>query len=612
MARYNGASVNQLSIFSNLAPVEDTSGWVPEDPPQLDGIDNLVLDCETNGLKWWAGDKVIGIALRLPNGRKYYLPTGHTSGNLPTEKVVRWAKAELRNKRITNLNTPFDAQMLLSSWGVDLEEQGCTLADVGHWAALLDDHRGSYSSAGPRHAKPFSLEAIAQDYLGRGKVQGLDVTKLAEYPAGMVAPYAMEDCELAGLLEQKMWPLLTAENLHEVRELEEQTIFPVMEMERNAAPIDVELLHRWVKESELELQRIVLEIRRLTGVLIVPTRLGDLERLFVVLDIEVPIAWDPRTKQLKRTFEDASLKHIEHPVVQLVRKARKLTKIRNTYLCTYADAIGSDGLLRYHLHQLRSDDGGTISGRFSASDKNIQQVMSAAKQVENFGDNYIVRQLFKPGTGEFLSADAAQIEFRIFVHFSQSARLIQAYKDNPHISFHNVAWDMIKPYADLPYKNVKNTNFSKLYGGGIKRIASMTGMSEEDATEFVEIYDNTFPEVKDLLAKASRAAEQRGYVKTITGRRSRFPKRERLHKALNGVIQGSAADIMKKKLIELHRERKRTGFIMRMTVHDEVCGDSPDKCCAEQVAEILNRQTTPLRVPILWEVATGANWREAA
>lgn len=152
--------------------------------------------------------------------------------------------------------------------------------------------------------------------------------------------------------------------------------------------------------------------------------------------------------------------------------------------------------------------------------------------------------------------------------------------------------------------------------------------------EIKDIYNRELPEVEPLLRKASHLAQShcdefccktqisralhaeglphRGYVKTVLGRRARFPNGFGLHKALNRVIQGTAADIMKRKLVELHKARKHTGFLMRMTVHDEVCGDSPDTESDRRIMEILNHQSfSDLRVPILWSSDAGASWADA-
>jgi DNA polymerase-1 len=129
------------------------------------------------------------------------------------------------------------------------------------------------------------------------------------------------------------------------------------------------------------------------------------------------------------------------------------------------------------------------------------------------------------------------------------------------------------------------------------------------AMEIEKIYNRVLPEVGPLLEQASELARKRGYVRTLLGRRTRFPEKSRLHKALNGVIQGTAADIMKRKLIELHKGRKDTGLSLRYTVHDEVDGDIPDLEHAKRVAGVLNSQSFPeIVVPILWEVGIGQNW----
>jgi DNA polymerase-1 len=138
----------------------------------------------------------------------------------------------------------------------------------------------------------------------------------------------------------------------------------------------------------------------------------------------------------------------------------------------------------------------------------------------------------------------------------------------------------------------------------------MLGMTDEEAGPFVEAYDAAFPEAGMLLRKASDSARRRGWVRTMMGRRSRFPDRQFLHSALNRVIQGSAADIMKRKLVELYADRKRLGLVLRATVHDEVVGDVADPTAGKMVDEVLNRQTTPTTVPILWGGKTASNWRE--
>jgi DNA polymerase-1 len=588
-------------------PVLDS--WQPPEPPSLADVREIELDCETTGLRWWAGDLPIGIAVRLPDGKSYYLPWGHASGNLDEAAVKRWCLRELRGKRITNLNTRFDVHML-RAWGVDLAELGCTVSDVGHYAALLDDHR-----------KSFSLENISHDYLKSGKFtevngQRIDATRMASYPAAVVAPYAERDVWLVGELKRVMWPLLEGEDLQQMRQLEDDLIFPVVEMECNGAPLDVEKLAQWTRQSEKDYTEALFSIYRQTGLRVNPDSSDDLQKLFHHLGLEITAF----TEKGRPSFTDAVLKNIAHPVIQLVRRAGKLADLRSKYLCKYSNSVGPDGILRYALHQLRADEGGTVSGRFSSSGlvngvgANIQQVMAVEKQVDSYGEDYIVRELFVPRAGLFLSSDAAQIEYRLFAHHAASPTVLKAYEDDPRVSFHKTVWNLVLPYKpDLKYKPLKNLNFAKLYGAGPRKLALMLGMTEGEARSVLRVYAQLFPEVDALLARASRLAEERGYVRTFIGRRMRFPDKQRIHKALNGIIQGTAADVMKLKLIELYRTRRETGLTLRLTVHDEVCGDVPDAEAAQRVDEILNQQTgflQELRVPILWETNVGKNWKE--
>lgn len=622
--------MSQGHLFQvGFRPAVRNPDWRPADPPSLDGVDEVFLDVEANGLRWWDQHRPVGTAVgwSLPNGsiHAHYLPHGHRGGgNLDEGAVKRWAQRELRGKRIVNLGTRYDVHMY-HSWGVDLEEQGCTFADVGHYAALLDDHR-----------ERFSLEALGQDLLSEGKVQGLDKKHIAEYHAGDVQEYACQDVRLAGRLKARMWPLLGEQGLHPVRELEERVIPVVCEMERNGAPLNRERLAQMSRQIEEEVQRILWSIFIQTGVRINPRSSRDLSRLFKKLELVSP----ELTATGRESFSDLSLKQVSHPVIRELRLVRALQSLDSKYLRPYEMNTRGDRVLRYALHQLKTDyggegqEGGTVTGRFSSSSFgttddpeeadgiNIQQVMTPEKARAKFGfdpddashDDEIVsvRELFEAPPGRtWLAADAEQIEYRFFAHYSNSPNILAAYKEDPHTNFHRLVQGILqKKRPDIPYRRTKDINFAKVFGAALPKIAAMMELPIEEAESVVQDYDRTFPEVPALIRRAMRAAEERGYVRSILGRRSRFPNRERLHKALNSVIQPSAADWNKMKLVELHAERKRTDFKMRFTVHDEVNGDVPDQESARMVGEILNRQTIELRVPILWKVGTGRNWKE--
>lgn len=611
--------------------------WRPEAPPELTGITDIVLNFETTGLKWFESDRPIAASICLPGGRTQYIPWGHQGGgNLDEATCKRWAERELRGKHITNINTRFDIHQG-RVWGVDLEAQGNTVSDVGHYAALLDDHRFKTN-----------LDALITEFLGGVKVARLDESRMVEYHAGEAAPRSEYNVLAVRQLRDLMWPMMTEQGLHKVRALEDQVIYPVCEMEKNGVRLDMERLNRWVIESEQEYLRALWKIHRETGLKVVPTSDKDLEKLFNQL--KLPII---RTEKGNPSFTAPILKALQHPIIDIVRRARKVSSMRSKYLVAYQNRVDSKGVLRYGLHQLRAVKGegdsegdvGTISGRFSSTEivrgcgVNIQQVAKVTKQRTSFGfdedddshddEIYIIRRLMLPDEGsQWLAADAMQIEYRLFAHEGASPKVIEAYRQNPQMSFHKFMHGVIREFQpSFTYGQQKDLNFAKIYAAGLIKMAIMLKfITAEDgerlrkekasrnhpmlakALEIDRIYNRECPEVAPLLEKASSLAKHRGYIKTLTGRRMRFPEGYRLHKALNGRIQGSAADINKQKLVELHNARKTTGFKMRFTVHDEVDGDTPGPECTRMVDEILNRQSFPLRVPILWETSVGPNW----
>jgi DNA polymerase-1 len=617
------------------------------------GIRSVYMDFETEGLKWWKGHRSIGFSLWLPDGRSGYYPYKHkTGGNLPIDQVLEWRRKELRNVHITNLNTRFDVHISRED-GVDLEEQGCTFSDVAHYAAELDDHR-----------KQFSLEALCDDYLdGEHKVKTvdgvtLDPTRMADYHPSMVAVRAVADVRQVHLLKEHFWPLLDSEDLQRIRELEDGIIPIVCECEKNGARIDLEKLHAWRKAVKKEIEQCARDIFDMTGLRVSPKVNKEMQKLFACC--HVPLV---RTENDKASFKDEVLqKHLDKPPIAKARRMSKLLDLDTKYLKPYTERVDeTTGILRFSLHQLRSQKDehdstavGTISGRFSSTafedpqthEKdgcNIQQVTKPAKQRKKYGDGYIIRELMLPDDGTyFLSADARQIEYRLFAHYANNPEITAAYAADPLLSFHERMHAKIQPYQpEFTYNDQKNLNFAYIYGAGLIKQAWMLGFITEEEfdqlssskdynnpklakmKEIRRIYERELPEVKPLIKRAVQAAEGYadggtrvdrngfGFVKTIMGRRSRFPGKRRTHKALNAIIQGSAADIMKQKMIELHKSRKSTGFKMCWTVHDEVDGYVHDRRAANMVHQLLDRQSFKLKIPILWEVSIGKNWAEA-
>lgn len=648
--------MTQADLFDVQLDAVAPAGWVPSAPPELQGERVIRLDFETSGLKWWEQDRPVGAAYWLPqSGRHGYLPFGHAGGgNLDESAVKRWAQRELRGVHIDNANIKFDLHMS-RAWGVDLVEQDCTFGDVSHRAALLDDHRFQ-----------FGLDQLSHEFLGleEGKYDlGLrNKGDLWRLPAWQVEPYAIQDVELVDRLCKVMDPQLSDQGLDDVHSLEQQIIPVVVEMESNGVYLDVEQLESWCRAAQQEYEQLLFQVYRDTGIKISsPDSSKDLERLFKARGIP----FTHLTKAGRPSFTtDVMQRAAEHDTaVAAVLYAGQLRDLLSKYLDKYRKTVRADGWLRFNLHQLRvgrdeTDKYGTVSGRFSSAGDdnggcNIQQVVSADKQKSRgWCPKYIVRNLFKPKHGVWLAVDASQIEYRIFAHFANARGIIDTYNQEfPDLTeeelhdrklgkwtdYHDKVQGVLQTVKpDIQRKHTKITNFCKLFGAGLIKFAWTLGTisdarfeelsqqyagrrshevrQEPDMQEAIGVYDTydqMFPEAKAVLDQAKRIADTRGFVKTILGRRARFPKKIRIHSALNRIVQGTAADINKRVMIEVYRLRKSLGLTMRATVHDEVDSDLAEPGRLPEIEKIFNTQYIPLRVPILWEAGIGPSWGEA-
>lgn len=696
------ASIGERRTYQ--AMLDSVNDWQPPDLPDLSQFDEIIIDLETTGLRWWDTDRMVGAGLWTPDGRTRYLPIRHKLGpNIPESTFFEWCRRELRGKRITNIRTKFDLHTFRAD-GINLEDQGCTFGDVAHYAGLLDDHR-----------KRFNQQDLALEFLAANGIitpeeckvktangYDLDPTKFAEYPAGLVAPRAESDVRIVHLLKEAMWPLLTEQNLHTVRDIEDRTIPVVVEMEHNGAPIDVELLDWMVRESARDLDTIRLAIRLGTGIDVDKfTNRHTTMRLFQFLNLAPPV--DPETGEV--SFADALLKGIQNRWVRAWRAGLQLESLRSKFLLKYQRSVARDGILRYELHQMPyqdSDDdgyGGAVSGRFSSAapsrdeGANIQQVFGVESQKKGkpFTRKYIVKRLFKTGdpSAQYVNADASQLQFRIFAHYADDPKIIKAYeRDNGWreiearameklargekltandklTDFHQTVGDLVLEFAHkvLTRTHTKNVNFAQVFGAGVPKMAQQLGVPAnqipsydewsqassdkttheiggpqfQEALALSDTYHAMFPSVKPLLALASHLAmpghreptrkgrshgcgracgefyaqglEHRGHVHTYLGRRARFNKGDRFYSALNRVIQGTEADVIKRGLIEVHNRRHELGLLERFTVHDALAGDLHGD--PRQLKEVLNTQWYPFKVPILWDVSVGRTWADA-
>ena len=600
-----------------------TDGWVaPSELPDLSVYpkkEALGFDTEFRYQDNIYNSQFAGLSICTPDGKKFYLPVGHLGGgNIDENLVRRWARAELQGRHLAGINFKDDVHVT-RKWGLDLEELDCHLHDVAFQTALLDENRYK-----------FNLEVISQEVLGIGKMElPTAAHNIFQCSASEIGPYAEQDAYLHLAIYQKQLIDIEKQNLNAACDLEDQLIYSTCAMERAGALLDIPKLDRWIKQVEFAHQDCILRIHSSTGLKINPNSTKDLRRLFDSLNIPYP----QREEELGGdvTFEEEYIGKVKHPIVRACIAARKLHSLLSKYLYKYRKAVDSNGILRYTLHQLRGDQYGTVTGRYASARTNIQQVMKVESQLEEEEiAQWIVRELFLPEDGKlFVSADASQIEFRLFAHYSKSQRLIREYCDNPDIDFHQLVASMLGQKR----KDAKHNNFAKIYAMGVVKLARRLGLhcdcgcsvkiawkrdehsdtcKMQKAFDLDEQYNNKFPEASKLSQQAMIVAKERGFVHTLLGRRRRYPTQERLHSALNAVIQGSAADVLKLKILETYNNRKQLELFLRFTVHDELDGDITSESKAKQWKELLESPISNLsiRVPILWNVKTGASWKE--
>ena len=572
--------------------------------PELREFDELAFDTESTTEPSLFKRKIVGISYFLPDGRKDYVPIRHPGGGNYDEDIVkRWVKNEFVNKRLIGANSKYEVHMT-RNWGVELEEQGCSMADVFHQAALLDEQRYK-----------LNLSLLMQEEMPLHPRIEAEHAQIWRMSAAEAAAIAIEDAEVAYKLDKIYEPKIEKEELNRVLNLENDLVFATVEMERNGVYLDIPKMIKWQAEVKIEIEQRLKAIADDVGFQIETGSWKSMQKMFDHLKIEYPrTAASTTHPDGCPSFTDEFLQKVcgRHTAVNLASEARQLASYKSKFLDAYIERVGNDGRIFYSLHQLRGDEGGTITGRYSSSQSkdgegiNAQQVAEKSKQPELL-QRWDIRELFLPETGKrWCSADAAQIELRFLVHYAAVNgwnRLADAYKKDPWIDFHMLMVD----WTGLPRPFAKNVTFAKQYGAGPDKIAYMCKVSRAEGKKISDQYDAKFGEAKRLLKMASDQAESIGYVRTLLGRRRRFRPGDRFYTAWNAIVQGGAADINKLKVLELYRNRKRLNLTLRVTVHDEADGDVPNTDAMISVKNLLNDQSIPMKVPILWKCGEGAN-----
>ena len=599
----------------------------PEEYPDLRKYDEIAIDLETRdpdlkskGLGSVIGNgEVVGIAVAVP-GRKFYFPIAHGAGpNMDKKKTLEWFKDILLSDAIKIFHNAMYDVCWIRSMGLKINGQ---IVDTMIAASLIDENRYR-----------FDLNSLSWDYLGHGKNEaalneeaksrGLDPkADMWQLPAMYVGSYAEKDAELT----LELWQIFKKELIHQdiesIFQLETDLFPCLVDMKFLGVRVDVERAHKLKQQLTLQEKELLHQIKKETGVEVQLMAARSVAKVFDKLRL----TYERTAKSQAPSFTKNFISNHEHPVVRMIAKAREVNKAHTTFIDTIVKHEHK-GRIHADINQIRSDQGGTVTGRFSYSNPNLQQLPARNKDL-----GPMIRSIFIPEESHTWGCfDYSQQEPRLVVHYAALHKfpsvndVIDNYENDTSTDFHQVVADMAK----IPRSQAKVINLGLFYGMGKAKLQAELGVSKDKAVELFDQYHAKVPFVKQLMNSASNRAQERGQIRTLLGRLCRFhlwePNQFGMHKALpheealqehgpgirraytykslNKLIQGSAADMTKKAMLDLYKE----GIVAHIQIHDELCVSVEDETHAKKIVDVMENAVT-LEVPNKVDYEKGETW----
>lgn len=620
--------------MSTLPLFPTPTEWLPPDHfPNLSQATEIAIDLETCdpnletfGPGWPRQDGfIVGYAVAV-EGWSGYFPVAHGGGgNLDRKIVERWVQ-DVLNTPATKVmhNAAYDLGWLYAS-GFKVNGD---IVDTMLAAPLLDENRFSYS-----------LNALGFDYLQETKSEaglrqaaadfGVHPKKeLWKLPAMYVGEYAEQDAALTLRLWQQFKILLRKEEVESVWKLE-MNVFPVlMDMTRKGIRFDRQKAVQLIDELVAKEKEAIKQIKALSGIHVDIWAAASIAKAFDKLGIVYP-----KTTTGLPSFTRSYLEAHDHPIAKLITEARECNKTHGTFLEPYLAFSAKTGRIHPHVNQLRSDDGGTVTGRLSMAQPNLQQVPARHEII-----GPLVRGLFLPEEGEqWASIDFSSQEPRLLVHYASLLNLpgadsmVSAYQENPNTDFHQMVADM----AGIKRKQAKTIGLGLMYGMGKAKLAASLDLDMDEAETLISKFHQNVPFLKGTVTAVMRRIEHpasNGSIRTLLGRKCRFSlwepiewgvnkplpreqavveygariRRAWTYKGLNRLIQGSAADQTKAGMVALHQ----AGFRILLQVHDEVVISAQSLEQAQHASRIM-ADAVRLEVPSRCDVEVGPSWGAA-
>jgi len=639
-----------------------TTEWVaPTEFPDLRKANEIAIDLETRDpdlKKQGSGaitgnGEVVGIAVAV-DGWKGYYPIAHGEGpNMDRKKVLDWFKDVCASPATKLFHNAMYDVCWIRNLGIKING---LILDTMIAASLIDENRFQYS-----------LNSLSWVYLKQGKNEAL-LNKAAKergldpkadmwrLPAQEVGSYAEKDAELTLKLWQHLKKIIIEDDLQDIFNLETDLFPCLVDMRHLGVRVDIEKANQLKKALAIKEENLIQQIKIDTGVDTQIWAARSIEKVFQKLNLP----YDRTEKTDSPSFTKNFISKHNNPVVLMIAEARKINKVRTTFIDTIL-THEHKGRIHADINQIRSDDGGTVTGRFSYSNPNLQQI--PARDPET---GPLIRSLFLPEEGcKWGTFDYSQQEPRLVAHYAlrfglPSAQVIaDSYLEDPTTDFHQIVADM----ALIDRKEAKTINLGLFYGMGKAKLQNELNVTKEKSDELFLTYHNKVPFVKQLMNKIMNASQAKGQIKTLLGRRCRFPKYEPVlkgsdwgtfvpaedhermeelkamgpflkdnedkiitdkdgnkrknywhgnptrraftYKALNKLIQGSAADMTKKAMVNLYKE----GILGHIQIHDELDFSIESEAQAVKIKKIMEHAVN-LKVPNKVDYESGPNWGE--
>ena len=604
--------------------------WVPpESFPDLSKYDEIAIDLETKDLDLKStgsgsvigNGKVVGIAVAVEGWSGYYPIAHEGGGNMDKNMVIKWFTDVLNTPAIKIFHNAMYDVCWIRSMGLKIQGK---IVDTMIAGSLVDENRFRYD-----------LGSLGRDYVGIGKNEavlketaahwGIDhKAEMYKLPAMYVGEYAEQDAVLTLKLWQEMKKEILDEDVQSIFDLETELFPCLVDMRFLGVRVDVDAAHQLKKELVTDEKKCLQEVKKVTGI---DVQIWAARSIAEVFD-KLKLPYERTLKTEAPSFTKNWLQNQTHPVAKAIAHAREINKSHTTFIDTILKH-SHKGRIHAEINQIRSDQGGTVTGRFSYNNPNLQQIPARNKEL---GPR--IRSLFIPEEGHTWGCfDYSQQEPRLVTHYASLdglygvGEVLDAYNDDPDSDFHQTVADM----ADIKRTQAKTINLGLFYGMGKTKLQAELGVTSVRAKELFDQYHAKVPFVKQLMNSASNRAQERGQIRTLLGRLCRFPlwepnmfgmhkalphedalrehgpgiKRAYTYKSLNKLIQGSAADMTKKAMLELYKE----GIIPHIQIHDELDISVQDESHAKKIIDVMENAVT-LEVPNKVDYEHGDNWGE--